>query len=426
MRALRCGVAVLLLIGVMAAPAAAVAAEGCRSRSRASARSAASRSTATRSPTTTCRSRSSPTAGSCRPSTCPIRAGRWPTSRPTLPISPATRETAITGADHRTLQQPHRQGPLHARQHGVLAGHQQQPEHPPRRLQRLPHQDLGGRAGPDAGFGRRRADVHVARRRGMTPGRTSKPACSTGFPGTVPITVVYSLDARNNLRIDYSATTDAPTVIDLTNHSYWDLGGVGSGTIYNDQFKLNADRYTPIDSTSIPTGALDPVAGTPMDFREFHSIGERVSANFRGYDHNWVINRVPGDSTSLVEAAELRDPVSGRTLTVSTDEPGIQFYSSQRQLGGARDPALPGFPQPTRVPLDGPAPRGDVQDHHGPRASGPMTSPVSTATSPAPSRRRLRSRSGLPPASARSRPARRRPTRPRCPPASPAPTATRR
>ena len=169
---------------------------------------------------------------------------------------------------------------------------------------------------------------------GCTAGRTSNPPCSTGFPGTVPVTVVYSLDARDNLRIDYSATTDAPTVINLTNHSYWLLGGPGSGTIYNNQLKLNADRYTPIDSTSIPTGALDPVAGTPMDFRDFHSIGERIGQNFqqllitKGYDHNWVLNRLPGDSTSLVEAATLRDPASGRVLTVSTDQPGIQFYSA--------------------------------------------------------------------------------------------------
>jgi aldose 1-epimerase len=140
---------------------------------------------------------------------------------------------------------------------------------------------------------------------------------------------VYSLDTRNNLRIDYSATTDAPTVINLTNHSYWVLGGVGSGTINNNQLKLNADRYTPFDSTSIPTGALDPVAGTRMDFRDFHAIGERLTPpSFRGYDHNWVLNRLPGDSTSLVEAAKLRDPASGRTLTVSTDQPGIQFYSA--------------------------------------------------------------------------------------------------
>jgi aldose 1-epimerase len=148
------------------------------------------------------------------------------------------------------------------------------------------------------------------------------------------VTVTYSLDTHDNLRIDYSATTDAPTVINLTNHSYWVLGGTGSGTILNNQLKLNADRYTPIDSTSIPTGALDPVAGTPMDFRDFHSIGERINENFqqlliaRGYDHNWVINRLPGDSTSLVPAATLRDPASGRVLTVATDQPGIQFYSN--------------------------------------------------------------------------------------------------
>jgi aldose 1-epimerase len=166
---------------------------------------------------------------------------------------------------------------------------------------------------------------------GCTPGRTSVPACSTGFPGTVPVTVVYSLDTRDNLRIDYSATTDAPTVINLTNHSYWNLGGQGS--ILNDQLRLNADNYTPTDTTQIPTGEIAPVAGTPFDFRTFHAIGERISDTdpqlkiAKGYDHNWVLNRLPGDSTSLVQAATLYDPASGRVLTVSTDQPGIQFYS---------------------------------------------------------------------------------------------------
>jgi len=148
-----------------------------------------------------------------------------------------------------------------------------------------------------------------------------------GYPGNLTAGVRYTL-VKGDLRIEYSATTDKDTVVNLTNHSYFNLSG--QGDILNHQLTLHASRFTPVDAGLIPTGELKSVVSTPFDFRTATAIGARINGDDEqlhrghGYDHNWVLDAARGQ---LAEAAELYDAASGRVLKVLTDQPGIQFYS---------------------------------------------------------------------------------------------------
>lgn len=161
-----------------------------------------------------------------------------------------------------------------------------------------------------------------------------------GFPGNLSLSVVYTLTDDDALRIDYTAVTDAPTVVNLTNHSYFNLSAGEMPTILDHVLMLNADAFTPADETLIPTGEVRPVEGTPMDFREPRRIGARIDADDEqlalggGYDHNWVINGEPGE---LRLAARAKEPTSGRVMEVHTTEPGVQVYT-----GNALPAGLPG------------------------------------------------------------------------------------
>ena len=152
-----------------------------------------------------------------------------------------------------------------------------------------------------------------------------------GFPGNLQIEMTYSLTPDNEFRIDYKATTDKPTVVNMSNHPFFNLKGEGNGTVLDNVMTINASHTTPVDSVLIPTGQIAPVEGTPFDFREPHAIGERIGAdnqqlrNGGGYDHNWVIDRKT--ESGIEQVATVWEPASGRTIEVLSDQPGLQVYS---------------------------------------------------------------------------------------------------
>lgn len=175
---------------------------------------------------------------------------------------------------------------------------------------------------------------------GVTLDYTS-PNGEEGYPGTVRATVTYTLTPEDRLIVDYAATTDKATPINLSQHSYWNLAGNAARDILGHVLMIDADATTPVDSTLIPTGEIAPVQGTPFDFRTPTAIGARVDQRQNtqirygnGYDHNWVLNRHNAPPNALVPAARVVEPMSGRTMEITTTEPGLQFYSGNFLDGG--------------------------------------------------------------------------------------------
>jgi len=167
---------------------------------------------------------------------------------------------------------------------------------------------------------------------GVVFSRTS-PDGEEGYPGNLSVQVTYTLTDDNELIFYYQATTDAPTPVNLTQHTYFNLAGQGSGDVLDQRLVIHASRYTPVDEGLIPTGELAPVEGTPFDFRTPHAIGERIDADDPqiarggGYDHNWVLDRQEVGEGGLALAVRVEEPTTGRVMEVYTTEPGVQFYS---------------------------------------------------------------------------------------------------
>ncbi len=191
----------------------------------------------------------------------------------------------------------------------------------------------------------------------------TSPDGEEGYPGTLTSKVTYSWSDDNALQIDYEATTDKPTVLNLTNHTYFNLAGEGNGDILGHEVKFNCSHFTPIDETSIPFGEIRPVKGTPFDFTSVHTIGDRIGAGNeqlkfgKGYDHNFVIDS--SEHGKLVHACTVTDPKTGRVLTVHTDQPGVQFYTGNfldglEGKGGKKYDYRTGFCLETQVFPDSP------------------------------------------------------------------------
>lgn len=190
------------------------------------------------------------------------------------------------------------------------------------------HQLHGGKAGFD-----KKLWAAKAVKDGVELSYTS-PDGEEGYPGTLKCTVTYTLTPDNGLKIDYAATTDKPTVLNLTNHAYFNLSGEGSGDILGHQLTIPTEQITATDDDLIPTGQIASIKGTPLDFTTPHAIGERIGADFKpliqgiGYDHNYVLQ-----GSGLKLAATVKDPASGRVMTVRTTEPGVQLYTGNHLNG---------------------------------------------------------------------------------------------